>query len=169
MVRLAVSYSTQGFLAAPDLRLGVGLPESRSVGGIEVTDQWQVQPRLTLDYGVRFDWYDYLADSNLISPHAGVRVGVLAGTMVHASMARRMVAPGAEEFVPSSASGTWLPPTRAFVPLVVADAVVPTQVDRRAAGVDQNHRLDGRDDRRRVVLGINREPAGDTLRSRSGG
>ena len=136
-VRLAVSYSTQGFTPAGDLTAPTGLPESRSVGAVAASDRWRVWKSVALDYGIRFDHYDYLSEPSLVSPHAGMGVEVRAGTVVRASTSQRMIAPGADEFLPPSESGPWLPPMRTFVPLVPDAPLRPERIRRHAVGFDQ--------------------------------
>src|SRR5690606_745017 len=55
-----------------------------------------------------------------LTPFEGLRVSVGAS--------RRALAPGAEEFVPSMALGTWLPPERTFSPITGAQ-FVPARTD----------------------------------------
>jgi hypothetical protein len=137
VVGLGVSFSTQGVLTSRDLAAAFAIPESRSAGGIELSDRWRVRPAVTVDYGVRIARYDYLEDPHLVSPHAGVRVDVFPGTEVHASSSRRFVAPGATELASPTESGPWLPPSRVFVPLVPGAAAHPARIDRHVAGVDR--------------------------------
>ena len=136
-VRFAVSYSTQGFTPAGDLTAPAGLPESRRVGAMSASDRWQIRPSIALNYGVRFDHYDYLAEPNLISPHAGVGVEIRPGTVVRASASQRMIAPGADEFLPPSDAGPWLPPMRTYFPLVPDGAVPPERIRLGTMGLDQ--------------------------------
>ena len=82
--------------------------ETRNVGGVYAFDHWQVRPALRLEYGVRLDRYDYIANDEFISPELGVRLAVLPKTAIISTLARRMVAPGAEEFLPPDGTGPWL-------------------------------------------------------------
>ena len=63
----------------------------------------------------RYARYDYLSDRALFSPRAGVTLTPRVGDSlkIRASVARREVAPGAEQFVPPP-SGISLPPERTF-------------------------------------------------------
>jgi len=70
-----------------------------------------------LDYGARYAHYDYLPQRSLLSPHVGIILTPFEKTHVTAAVAQRMVAPGTEEFVPSTTLGPWLPPERTFAPL----------------------------------------------------
>ena len=136
-VRLAVSYSTQGFTPGGDLTAPVGLPTSRSVGAVAASDRWRVWPSIALDYGIRFDHYDYLSEPSLVSPHAGLGVEVRPGTVVRASTSQRAIAPGADEFLPPSDTGPWLPPVRTFYPLVLDAPIRSERIRRHAVGLDQ--------------------------------
>jgi len=114
-----VSYSTQQY-DSQDGRptLLAAVPESsRSVGELFGADRWTIIPGITVDYGARYARYDYLSQRSLVSPHLGLVLTPLEHTHVSASVAQRMVAPGAEEFLPSTTLGPWLPPERTFAPL----------------------------------------------------
>jgi hypothetical protein len=136
-VRLAVSYGTQGVPAVHDVALAPAASESRSAGAVEASDRWQVRPSLEIDYGVRFDHYDYLSETSLFSPWAGVRAAVAPGTIVLASTSRRAIAPGAAEFEAPSAAGPWLPPSRRFSALVSGTPLRPEDVQRHVIGVER--------------------------------
>ena len=107
----AQAYASQG--AQP-----IGQRDARSVGGVYAFDVWRLGPRVTLDYGVRLDRYDYTASNNLFSPRGGVRVNVLPRVYFRTSAAQRLLAPGADEFLPPASAGLWLPPERTFSSLV---------------------------------------------------
>ncbi|HWK10026.1 MAG TPA: TonB-dependent receptor [Vicinamibacterales bacterium] len=114
-----VSFSTQQY-DSQDGRpaLLAAVPEvSRSVGELFGADRWAILPGVTLDYGARYARYDYLSQRSLISPHLGVVLTPMDKTHVTLSAAQRMLAPGAEEFLPSTTFGPWLPPERTFAPL----------------------------------------------------
>ncbi len=114
-----VSYSTQQYDSKdgrPTLLAPVA-DASRSVGELFAADRWTIVPDITLDYGARFARYDYLSQHSLVSPHLGIVLTPIDKTHVSASVAQRMVAPGAEEFLPSTTLGPWLPPERTFAPL----------------------------------------------------
>jgi hypothetical protein len=91
-----------------------GPVQSRSVGDIYGYDRWHASRLLELDYGLRFDRYDYLTTGPLVSPRAGVRLQVAPGTYAVVSGSYDRVAPGAGEFLPPAATGPWLPPQRTF-------------------------------------------------------
>ena len=110
--------------------------QSRSVGDIYGYDRWHASRLLELDYGLRFDRYDYLTTGPLLSPRAGLRLQVAPGTYAVVSGSYDRVAPGAGEFLPPAATGPWLPPQRTFSSLggapLSAESIATYQV-----GLDQ--------------------------------
>jgi hypothetical protein len=114
--KLRMSYSAQGYLQ-PAERLSAGVAEVRTVAGVSGQDRWRIGPALEVDYGLRAERFDYLADPYLFSGNAGFLLRVLPRTHVRASAARQMFAPGADEFLPPSNGAQWLPAERTFFPL----------------------------------------------------
>lgn len=120
-LRVGLSYSSHG----PRVP-GVGLfsraaLEARSVAGVFVEDRWKVLPDLDVEYGMRADRYDFLAEPYLVSARAAMRARVFPATSVIVRAGRSMLAPGAEEFLPPPADGPWLPPERTFASLAARD------------------------------------------------
>jgi hypothetical protein len=76
-----------------------------------------VSPTFALEYGARYAHYDYLRRRSLLSPRIGFTLTPFTNTRVIANVAQRMLAPGAEEFLPAATVGPWLPPERTFTPL----------------------------------------------------
>jgi outer membrane receptor protein involved in Fe transport len=77
-------------------------------------DRWTLNPNVTVSYGAKYARYDYLSQRGLLSPTVGVVLTPPESSVrLNASVSRREVAPGAEEFL-SPASGLWLPPQRTF-------------------------------------------------------
>jgi outer membrane receptor protein involved in Fe transport len=113
-----VSYSTQQYQNknARPVSLASVADETRTVGEIYGSDRWTVSPTLALEYGARYAHYDYLRHRSLLSPRAGVTLTPFTNTRVIANVAQRMLAPGAEEFLPAATVGPWLPPERIFTP-----------------------------------------------------
>jgi outer membrane receptor protein involved in Fe transport len=91
--------------------------ETRNVGEIYGSDRWTVSPTFSLDYSARYAHYDYLRHRSLLSPRVGFTLTPFTNTRVIANVAQRMLAPGAEEFLPAATVGPWLPPERTFTPL----------------------------------------------------
>ncbi len=133
--RTGVSYSAQGYDVRTSSRWSAATTEARNVAGIYGYDRWRVADALVLDYGLRLDRYDYVASPNLVSPEAGARVAVVAGTYVLARAARWMIAPGADEFLPPMTSGPWVPPERTFSALVPRSPLLAESVQHYEIGV----------------------------------
>jgi hypothetical protein len=114
-----VSYSTQQYqnTTARPVSLAAVADETRNVGEIYGSDRWTVSPTFALEYGARYAHYDYLRRRSLLSPRVGFTVTPFTNTRVIANVAQRMLAPGAEEFLPAATVGPWLPPERTFTPL----------------------------------------------------
>ncbi|HEY3380975.1 MAG TPA: TonB-dependent receptor [Vicinamibacterales bacterium] len=87
----------------------------RSAGSIYGVGRWVFSPRLALDYGARYSRYDYLPGAGLLSPSVSVTVVPVRRVRVYAGLSRRMLAPGAEEFLEPLTVGMWVPPDRTFV------------------------------------------------------
>jgi hypothetical protein len=138
--RFGVSYSAQGY-EPQSIRSSTATLEAKNVAGVSGFDRWRLHPALAIDYGLRFDRYDYIATPELLSPEVGARVRLLPGTFVRARAARWMVAPGADEFLPPMAQTPWMPPERTFSSLV------------RGAGIDA-------EEVRHIEFGLEHEFAG---------
>ncbi len=134
--RLGVSYSSQASVTAKAALPSIAAPGSRRVGGAYVFDTWRARPDVTFVYGVRVDRYDYLAETGLVSPSIGARIAVLPAASVTAKASRRLIAPGASEFLPPSTTGPWLPPERTFSTLVPDLPLHPEAVQRYELGVE---------------------------------
>jgi hypothetical protein len=110
-----VSYSAQRYLGANTEALQAMSDAGRSVGAMYAYDNWSLVPRIRVGYGAQYARYDYLEDPSLLSPRASVTIQPLAHDplKVRAVVSHREMAPGANEFTPSS-MGLWLPPERTF-------------------------------------------------------
>jgi hypothetical protein len=126
-IHAGVSYSSQDLFASGPTTLTPVAIGSRGVGGVYGADRWQVTEAFQLEGGIRLDRYDYVETPTLVSQYAGTRVRITGQTTVVARFGNRMVAPGADEFLPPSTSGPWLPPQRTFSALI---AGVPLQAER---------------------------------------
>ena len=100
---------------------------SRSAGSVYGIDRWAVSRYLTVAYGGTFSRYDHLPGMGLFSPRATVTVAPVGGLRIHTTVARRMVAPGAEEFLQPMAEGLWVPAPRAVLTLAAPQS---TPVER---------------------------------------
>jgi hypothetical protein len=115
--KFGYSYSTQDYTGGNPAALAAATDGSRNVGELFALDRWAITPAIAVEYGGRYGRYDYLRPGGLFSPKVGLTVEPLKNTRVSATVAQRMVAPGAEEFVASETPGPWLPPERTFAPL----------------------------------------------------
>ena len=110
-----LSYGMQRFLGGTaDTRAAVS-DGGRNVGAVYAYDDWTLTPHVAVTFGAKYARYDYLADRGLFSPRAGVTITPFSDDTLklRAAVSRRVVAPGAEEFIPPS-TGLWLPPERTF-------------------------------------------------------
>jgi hypothetical protein len=140
---LGLSYSRQDYMGGNPAALAAVTDNSRNVGEMFAFDRWTVTRRVSLDYGARYAHYDYLQNGNLLSPRMAVSVEPIERTRLVASVAQRMVAPGAEEFLVSNAPGPWLPPERTFAPLG-GGADPDLRVERaRTVGLALEHEFKG--------------------------
>jgi hypothetical protein len=114
---LGLSYSTQEYQGGNLAALAAVANNSRNVGEVYAFGSWDVSPAITVDFGGRYARFDYLENRGLFSPRVGVAYEPFKGTRVTGSAIQRMVAPGAEEFLPPRIGGPWLPPERTFAPL----------------------------------------------------
>jgi hypothetical protein len=166
---VGVSYSTQRFTPGSRWPIAVGSEGARSAGAIYGGDLWTLSPRATLAYGARFARYDYLGGPGLFSPRVTLTLIPARGLRVHGTLSRRMLAPGAEEFLEPLVSGLWVPPERTFL------GVAPLVAERThhvEAGVEQDlphnfvlairgfYQLTG--NQQVAVFGLNATPAGAT-------
>ena len=134
---LGVSYSTQGYASADNAATSIAPPsQSRSVGSVYGFDRWQLNTRLAVDYGLRLDHFDYVDQTTFLSPRVGARVSVLPRTAIISFASQRTVAPGADEFLPPSSSGIWLPAERTFSTLVSGAPMRAERVRHYEIGIE---------------------------------
>ena len=159
--RVGISYCAQDFEADANRAWYTTASTSRGVAGVYAFDRWTALPGVVLDYGVRLDRYDYLADPELVSPTVGGRVNVLPRTAVTSHVSRRLVAPGADEFLPPPAAGPWVPPERTFSSLVARAPIRAEDVRHYEVGVE--HVLGPSGDRTTLVARRFRETTRDQV------
>lgn len=114
---VGLSYSTQQYQGGNPAALAAVTDTSRNVGEVYAYDSWKLSPIATLDFGGRYSRFDYLQNRGMLSPRATFTLEPFKGTRISSSVTQQMVAPGAEEFLPSRIAGPWLPPERTFAPL----------------------------------------------------
>jgi hypothetical protein len=146
---IGLSYSTQEYQGGNPAALAAMGDGSRNAGEIFGFDRWALASWLSMDYGARYSRYGYLDDQRgLVSPRLGFTIEPLSGTRLSATIVQRMVAPGAEEFLPRALTGPALPPERTFAPF----SPDPMRAERaRSVDLAFEHDFDGA-----YVLGIRR-------------
>ena len=110
---LDVSYGRQRYEGGTPAALTL-TSESRYAASVGASDSWTVSPQLTVDYGGRYATYGYIEEDGLFSPRVALTVTPVARTRIRVSGSQETVAPGAEEFLPPTDTGLWLPPERTF-------------------------------------------------------
>jgi len=145
-----LGYSMQRYEGGNPVALAAVADGSRRAATLYAYDQWTVNPRLALNYGARYASYDYLEDDGLFSPRVAVTVAPIDGERslrIRASATHREIAPGAEEFAPSTSLGVWLPPERTFSPLSTRRGFRPERMNHYEIAAEQD--LDGQ-----LVIGL---------------
>jgi hypothetical protein len=112
-----LSYSTQEYQGGNPAALAAVTDGSRNVGGLYGYDNWAITRAIAVQYGARYEHYDYLEERGLLSPRLGVTLDAFGDARIRGTVSQRMVAPGAEEFLSPHTPGPWLPPERTFAPL----------------------------------------------------
>jgi hypothetical protein len=111
---VGLSYSTQRYGGGNPLALRQVTDGSRNAGTVYGFDTFTLTPAVAVTYGARYARYDYLDRRGLISPKAEILVRATKRTRLSLGASSRADAPGAEEFMPPSDEGVWLPPQRTF-------------------------------------------------------
>ena len=115
---LGLSYSTQRYDGGNPAALREVTDGSRNVGAVYGFDTFSLTPTVAVMYGARFSRYDYLATSMLVSPRVALTLSPGDHFRLNALASSRALAPGAEEFLPPTDTGLWLPPQRTFSSIV---------------------------------------------------
>ncbi len=138
---VGLSYSTQRYNGGnPAAFHDVG-DTSRNAGTVYGFDTYALTPSLAITYGARYARYDYLDGRSLVSPRVALTLSPSPHLRISALVSRRAVAPGAEEFLPPSDGGIWLPPQRTFSSLSSDE---PLQAERTThAQVEVNRDIAG--------------------------
>lgn len=125
-----LSYGMQRYRGGNADALAAVSDGARNVGAVYAYDNWTIGRRVGVSYGAKYARYDYLATQGLLSPRASVTVAPTGNERltVRASVSRRAIAPGAEEFIPPS-TGLLLPPERTFSPVSSGRGLTPEHVD----------------------------------------
>jgi hypothetical protein len=112
-----MSYASQRYIGANPAAMASVADGTRNAGAVFAFDTWSVAPGTTIVYGARYARYGYMEDA-LFSPRLRLELTPLEHVRLKVSASRRVTAPGAEEFVQSASSNSWVPPERTFAPLV---------------------------------------------------
>jgi hypothetical protein len=134
---VGMSFSAQGYRAGGVGSRPVVGGQVRNVGGLYGFDRWRVRRGFELDYGLRIDRYDYISAPRLFSPRVGARVAVPGRMHVTTLVSQRMIAPGADEFLPPNSTGLWLPPERTFSPLAFRTGLRAERVRHVEVGLER--------------------------------
>ena len=111
-----LSYGTQRYSSVDPFALVAITGGSRAVGRVYGLDEWAVSRRVSVGVGLAYTWQDYLGGGGLFSPRASLAVSPFNRMRLRAVVARNVVAPGADEFIPVTRglASAWLPSQRSF-------------------------------------------------------
>jgi hypothetical protein len=136
---LGISYSTQRYDGGYPLALKEVADGSRNVGTAYGFDSFSLSRHATLGFGAEFARYDYLKDQRaFLSPRAEITLSASPDMRLMAAVSRAAVAPGAEEFLPPSDAGIWLPPQRTFSSLNVDNGLRAEHVFSTSIGAEHD-------------------------------
>ncbi len=133
---VGMSYGSQQYRGVSPTGFTLASEGDRHVGALHGFDQWTVSRRVQVAYGARLSYYDYLDRNGLLSPRVAFSVMPVERTRVRAVVSQRLLAPGAEEFLPPPSQTMWLPPERTFAPLV-GDTFLVERVRHVEIGVER--------------------------------
>ena len=112
-----LSYANQEYQGGNPAALAAIRDGNRNAGELYAFDRWAAARWLVLDYGARYARYGYIDENRgFMSPRLGITLEPYKGTRLSTVVVQRMVAPGAEEFLPRALTGPALPPERTFAP-----------------------------------------------------
>jgi len=100
-----------------------------------IQDEWKINSKLTLNYGVRYDGMDEYVQANQLSPRIGLVYLLTPSTTIHAGYARYFTPPSFE-LVSSSTINSYAGTTNAS-PVTQNDPVQPERDDYYDIGVTQ--------------------------------
>ena len=111
---LGLSYAAERYDGANLSPIYAAADLTRSGGTVYGFDAFSISRSVTLSYGARYSWYDYLAGRSLLSPRVALTLTPAEHLRVSTLVSSRTLAPGAEEFVPPADTAILLPPQRTF-------------------------------------------------------
>jgi hypothetical protein len=133
---VGMSYGSQQYRGVSPTGFTLASEGDRHVGALYGFDQWTVSRRVQIGYGAGLSYYDYLDRNGLFSPRVALSVMPFERTRVRAVVSQRLLAPGAEEFLPPASQTMWLPPERTFAPLV-GDTFLVERVRHVEVGIER--------------------------------
>jgi hypothetical protein len=142
--QFGMSYGLHRYTGGNVVALAAMPEAARNVGAVYAHDEWRVTEFFSVGYGGHYAHYDYLFQPAHFSPRVSATIRPSERTRIRAIATRRVIAPGAEEFLPPTTSQI-LPPQRTFSPLT-RDGFLPE--DTRHYEVAVERVLDG------LTLGI---------------
>lgn len=134
-----VSYAMQRYLGGNASALAAVADGARNAGALYAYDSWTLNPSIAVSYGAKWSRYDYLSQRNLFSPRLSIVVTPSDNekAKIRATVSRRVMAPGAEEFIPP-VSGIWLPPERTFSPLSMRRGFSPEYTEHMEIAAERD-------------------------------
>ena len=135
---IGLSYSTQRYDGANFAALRNVTDGSRNVGTMHGFDTFAVTRAVSVTYGTRFAHYDYLEGKNLLSPRVALVLTPEAHTRVNTLVSLGALAPGAQEFMPPTDTGIWLPPQRTFSAALDGSPLVAERTLHLEAGIERD-------------------------------
>lgn len=137
---LGVSYSTQRYDLGNPIELNA-TTASRSASEVFAFETFTVSPAVAITAGSRYARYDYLDGRGLTSPRFELALTPASHLRISGLLTESAQAPGAEEFLPPSGTGIWLPPQLLFSSL---DPDSPLRAERTSHAAVQVERDFGR-------------------------
>jgi hypothetical protein len=131
------AYAMQSYDGRNTASLAALAEGNRNVGSFHVYDRWALAQNLSLTLGTRYARYGYVEGAMMFSPSASVRWSPLGKTWIRGSISQEMTAPGAEEFVPTTVAGLWLPPQRTFAPVGSETGFRPERTRHYEIGIER--------------------------------
>ena len=136
-VEFDVTYGRQRYEGGNPAALTVGA-QTRYATSFAASDSWAIYPHLTFDYGARYSTYGYIEENGLFSPRAAVTVTPSRGYRIRVAGTQQNTAPGAEEFLPPTTTGLWLPPERTFAAFSRQGGLHPERTRHFEVGLDRD-------------------------------
>lgn len=134
--QLGMSYGLHRYEGGNIAALAAITETARNVGAVYAYDDWKLSDRLSIGYGGHYAHYDYLQDPAHLSPRLSATFNITERVHLRAVAARRVTAPGAEEFLPPARAQV-LPPQRTFAPVTADGVLLPEDMQHYEVGVER--------------------------------